>query len=578
MVHGILSHFAIESEIGTSDHLTFRGFLLLLGALGVDLEQFAECFQAGEAEVGLDALMRTRRILMSFALRSVQVQDFMTFAEVFELLREIGMSQEDFLVAFQAEAPPEGADVQAEALLAEMLPQSWEEDGVRVATFSDVFALLHALGLDLQSFVAAHCGRALSEGDVVEEALTMLRNFVQNLRVEERLSYRDIHWILESIGETFVEFIAKFSKTRAFPRLIDDEDGFGAEGSATVGSYRLIRVLSEGMTGSVLYIAEQGHSAGSGKRTVLKYPVRAEELEVLAELRSASCSSRGGGPLDWPLLLDAGEHAGKRYLVMPLLGTSLDAVFQRLSLHVASLRWGALRVIGRLVLRALWKLHRRGFVHCDVSPHNIVLGQRRYAPGGHKDGMLGEAVTLHLVDFGCARCWPGGGAAAGDEGSMEFSSVRSAAGGERGPEDDIEALAWMLVYGVCGTLPWFPWLNEFYQLKHSLKDFKRPRLLEHVAAAKRAFLREGAAAFGEEWSHLGRVPAQLESFLQACCAQEERSCGEEVPDYSLFLQLLADDCDKVDDEEFSGGGDDDDPTRGEMRDCTLFYAVLAPLM
>merc|ERR1719282_1653445 len=105
------------------------------------------------------------------------------------------------------------------------------------------------------------------------------------------------------------------------------------------------------------------------------------------------------------------------------------------------------------MLRRFEALHKCGYVHCDVSLGNILLGchngPQEYSP--------------HIVDFGLARPYPGGGPMSGDLGSAEWSSIRSAEGGERRPEDDLEALGWVLANGMFETLPWFLHLSQCYQ-------------------------------------------------------------------------------------------------------------------
>lgn len=588
VANGILSHFVIERELGATDSMSFRGFTILLDALGVELEQFVASFQGSSADT--DVVAQTRRILLSFAVRSIEVQDTMLFPEIFELLQHLGLSRDDFLAAFRLVAPAELLEERADELLRDFLLDGWQAAGVAApvddgsATLDDVLRLLEALGVDLGHFVSIYRDSSAQEVDLLDEAYTLLRNFAKNLRAEEilKLKFRDVYLILELIGVRLVEFVAKFSNTRAFPRFIE-EDSLGFEGLATLGRYRLRRSLCEGMTGSVLYVAEHTCAAVEGRRSVIvKYPARNEEVEALQALTAYDEIFGRHPPVGLPPLLEVGEHNGKPFIVTPLLGSSLDPVFLRLSVLPLPQRWAALRVMGRLVLRCLRQLHRRGLVHCDISPHNILLGPRRL----ECDPMDEEAIvtTLVLVDFGCARRWPGGGEVPGEEGSMEFSSVRSAAGGERRPQDDLEALAWMLVFGVCGELPWFPWLNEFYQLKSSLKEFKRAKLLERVADSKRRVLREGWGSFGEGWSQFVDVPGQLDAFLRACAAPEED--GEEgdeeegrLPNYGRLLRLLGDhseDEDLAAEEEEED--DDDELSDAELGDSLCLVALVEPLL
>ncbi|CAK0831367.1 unnamed protein product [Prorocentrum cordatum] len=122
--------------------------------------------------------------------------------------------------------------------------------------------------------------------------------------------------------------------------------------------------------------------------------------------------------------------------------------------HPLDRKWAALRVVGRLALRRLQRLHELGFLHRDVSPENILLGRARGS----------DEATLYLIDYEHAQKYPGGGRAAeSDVGSVEWSSIRSADGGEPRPIDDVEALGWVLLHGMFGRLPWFDWLARAYK-------------------------------------------------------------------------------------------------------------------
>merc|ERR1719464_1726020 len=134
-----------------------------------------------------------------------------------------------------------------------------------------------------------------------------------------------------------------------------------------------------------------------------------------------------------PLPVRTGGFDGSPYLVMPLLGTSLADEFPRIRRLPFDQRWRLVCVVGRMLLRRLETVHRCGFVHCDLSPENVLYGP----PSADS---WGEPETLFLVDFGLAQRWPGGGCLRGDRGSAEWSSIRSADGGERSPDDDLEAL------------------------------------------------------------------------------------------------------------------------------------------
>jgi len=126
------------------------------------------------------------------------------------------------------------------------------------------------------------------------------------------------------------------------------------------------------------------------------------------------------------------------------------------------------------------------------------------------------------------------------------------------------------------------WLQEYYQLKSSLKEFKRAKLLERVAGAKRQLLEEGWGCFGEEWVRMQDVPAQLDVFIQSCRAQDriadaESGGAEEegLPEYQYLRRLLGEDSAWEDPASISLNEDSD--ADGESQDSLRFEELVTPL-
>ena len=111
-------------------------------------------------------------------------------------------------------------------------------------------------------------------------------------------------------------------------------------------------------------------------------------------------------------------------------------------------------------LRCLRALHAAGFIHNDVKPGNILLGQEESET---KD-------TPHLVDFGTVTRRKDATAAAQDEkveavvpaaipkrvpGSQQFASITAHEGlRPTRAVDDLESLVYVLLFLKDGKLPW----------------------------------------------------------------------------------------------------------------------------
>lgn len=311
------------------------------------------------------------------------------------------------------------------------------------------------------------------------------------------------------------------------------------------------RELGQGLGGAVVYLAQH---LSNGTKGALKWPVGQGELEALKSIQESAVENKALARLGLPRLLASGMHEGRPFIVTELLGSDLAKLFDRLQDHPLEARWRAVCVLGRMVLRRLQVLHDTGFVHCDFSPLNVLMGP---APGN-------EGVVLpYLIDFGLARRFPGGAPLRGDKTTLEFSSIRSAKGGIRWPEDDLEGLGWTLMCGGFGELPWFNDLDGFNKLPAPDKERVQAHLTQQVRKAKENLLDEGWRSLGEEWSKFQDIPSELHQFLAACRVKEDDASSG--PDYTKLQGLL-------------GGNLDLNQEEAEKEDMRQYAAHVAPLL
>jgi len=380
--------------------------------------------------------------------------------------------------------------------------------------FADVCRLLAELGLTLEQFVnkfifvstfnATRSGRNLEQ---------MAREILAGLSSRARkhmLSFRDLYRLLQIIGITLERF------EKAFAHCSDPALD-ARHGLPQLGRYRILRTIGHGAKG-MCYLAED---VTSGAKAAVKWPVPDKEVAALQQILG-----QGHPVLGLPELLSFGNHQRQAYVATELLGSPLTKVFPHLQGKPSDKRWGFLAALGRLVVRRLQALHACGLVHCDVSPENIVLG-----PHPRSRDTRAAGFAPFLIDFGLAQRHPGGPRLASGKGSVEWSSVRSADGGEPSPDDDLQALGWVLLTGLLGTLPWFKWLGWAYREWGS--RWTRDQAVRQVQQAKLRLLEEGWASL-RPLAAGGPVPEELGLFLRACHAAEPGR----APDYAALLALL----------------------------------------
>jgi len=95
-------------------------------------------------------------------------------------------------------------------------------------------------------------------------------------------------------------------------------------------------------------------------------------------------------------------------------------------------------------------IHSHNFVHRDLKPSNIIMGVGRHAN------------IVHLIDFGLSKeFWDPNTylhiplkEGLGLVGTADFASINSYLCSELGRQDDLESLAYILLYFMWGFLPW----------------------------------------------------------------------------------------------------------------------------
>ncbi|XP_078439124.1 casein kinase 1-like protein HD16 [Wolffia australiana] len=227
--------------------------------------------------------------------------------------------------------------------------------------------------------------------------------------------------------------------------------------------YRIERKLGKGGFGQV-YVGRRILGPNTNDRMNLS---GAAEVALKFEHKSSK-GCNYGPPYEWqvyntlggihgvPRVHYKGRQGDYYIMVMDMLGPSLWDVWNSNS-HTMSIEMVACIAIEAISI--LEKVHSKGYVHGDVKPENFLLGP----PG------TSEEKNLFLVDLGLATRWKDsstGQHVAYDQrpdvfrGTVRYASVHAHLGRTGSRRDDLESLAYTLVFLLRGRLPWQGYQGE----------------------------------------------------------------------------------------------------------------------
>jgi serine/threonine protein kinase len=205
-------------------------------------------------------------------------------------------------------------------------------------------------------------------------------------------------------------------------------------------------VIGSGSFGKVLYgtnIDKSKEYAIKFEKSTVKHSVIKEEMKILQDLS-------GGEGI--PNIYYYGHIDDYKVLVMDLLGPSLDKFFKisdkKLTLET-TVNFG-IEMINRIEY-----VHSKNYLHRDIKPNNFLLG--KYDKNFDKIDN-----TVYIVDFGLSKPYVDPLTNKHYEyrdnsrfvGTPRYASLNTHLGIRQSRRDDLEAIAYVLVYFLLGELPW----------------------------------------------------------------------------------------------------------------------------
>jgi len=213
-----------------------------------------------------------------------------------------------------------------------------------------------------------------------------------------------------------------------------------------VGRFRRGRKIGTGSFGDVF----RGYDVIAKTYVAIKQEIResntfVRELEVIKHLQLMD--STIGIP---KLFYDGANNPvhAYRFFVMELLGENLCELQKNCG---GTLSTETVCKIAAEIIDRFEELHEQGIVHRDVKPQNFLIGNK----------MNVHDKRIYICDFGLSGRYINEN---GNHipfttglkpiGTARYASMRVHRGYERSRRDDFEALAYMLIYLLKGSLPW----------------------------------------------------------------------------------------------------------------------------
>jgi len=221
------------------------------------------------------------------------------------------------------------------------------------------------------------------------------------------------------------------------------------------GKYKLIRTIGSGTFG-IIYLAEDinrpGYQVAVKVESVNhKYPLIPHETSIYQHLQSKHGSEHlYEGRAGIPYHYWTGTQSDYNILVMEKLGPSLESLFafcnRRFTLKTTLM-------LADQMISLLEYIHVKNILHRDIKACNFLIGDA-----------VRNSFRVYIIDFGLSKFYrslsppyyhlPMRNTGKNMIGTARYASINTHRGISMGRRDDLEALGYVLIYFVQGSLPW----------------------------------------------------------------------------------------------------------------------------
>ncbi len=214
-----------------------------------------------------------------------------------------------------------------------------------------------------------------------------------------------------------------------------------------IGKYTLGKRMGKGSFGEVYACRDKNNNRKYAAKLEIRRNengrVRSGPSQLEYENRVYALLEGGTGI---PKVYDYFQYGDYNVLIMDRLGSSIQSILERSP--GKRLQMDSVLALGMRILCHLEVIHEKCMLHRDLKPQNIMLGRQ-------------NDREVYLIDFGLSKRYASNGKhipfkdkKRGLTGTPRFASINSHLGIEQSRRDDLESLAYVLIYLAKGTLPW----------------------------------------------------------------------------------------------------------------------------
>ncbi len=273
-----------------------------------------------------------------------------------------------------------------------------------------------------------------------------------------------------------------------------------------VSNFKLVRRLGSGAFGEIF----QGVNPKTDQEVAIKFEnasTKHPQLFFEAKLYQYLLKDVSGDEKGIPRVYYCATEGEHNLMVMDLLGPSLEDLF-----NVCNRKFSLKTVLmlGMQMVARIEFVHCKYILHRDIKPDNFTVG---VGTQKHK---------VYLIDFGLAKKYV---TREGNHipyregksltGTARYASINTHLGIEQARRDDLEALGYVLMYFLRGSLPW-------QNLKANNKKEKYEKIMEKKLETSIDVLCKG-------------FPPEFATYLGYCRALK----FEDKPDFNYLKSLFS---------------------------------------